>query len=855
MATFDLTFQPRTTTANPAAIRARMEDLDILQARLLGRADDLTGQFGSTATQFTDLVGWNIKGLSEEDYQYWKDAGVAITYAASKIEQWAQYVEEFKDEREAQNTEWFDFRTKKEGEIPADFQGQTITATHPERGGLFGISDASKCRDIYDEVAAKLTELQERERTNYQKFEEHAEDVAEDLREGPTKANVQELIDAGINSWAFYNLDPNRYTMLVDGRELTEENAEEWAEELSSYWSGDKPLDERYHELMLMMSMIGSNAMQAQQGGTGYRSEEIDFLREFYDALEGEDPNSMGVLGVPAQMEGDHLTDEEREHALGVLGDGLLTLSDENLGGSYEYLPRSVRRTAEGPQFYEHGEGEVPYSWVLYQGDVRALSDFFRHTNEDLQGGYELSVNLSMSSGTYTHHIGDSDLIPPEELAPLLDVATRNEDANYYVITGEHPGDDPYADHPALGTDSSGQGVDYADLGVDYTNEERTNVIEGLFTHEWEDGGAAVRGLTDWISEDAASPEDRVPEDENSEIRPELSAEEQRSAEALAALVRHMENPEFSEAMFATGHEVTGDDGVTWRDVAAGHLNPELADSWSDIFVSYMDVFASTEGVGESESSEGHDTRWDDDQNRVYLSPEGRMNFTEFIMGDVDAAHKTYGEVVQYGAESMAEFATDNGPRSHEGSSSYGSLLGLVDVTLNSESERRSNDNTEAVAHANKVRNLVVDTAGGFAGDRNAPGLVVEIAKFLAKEALEVSDNPPDPKMESPREWMAEEDMNHLAISAMAANDPEIMDALEALHPGAVLGEGADRYIPLDPAEWDVNGESQDTVRGNLYDHVDELPWVDGEGSTKSAVDNYLLNMGISWGKWQTSAS
>jgi hypothetical protein len=837
MATFDLTFQPRSTTANPEAIRARIEELNLLQDRLMGRADDLTGQFNTTATQFTDILGWNIKGLSEADYQYWREAGVAIAYAASQLEQWAQYVEEFKDEREAQNTEWFDFRTKKEGEIPADFQGQTITATYPERGGVFGISDESKCRDIYDEVAAKLTELQERERTNYQSFEEHADEVAADLREGPTKANVQALIDAGINPWAFYNLDPGRYTMLVDGQELTAENAQEWADELSSYWSGDKPLDENYHELMLMMSMITTNAMQAQQGGTGYRSEEMDFLQEFYDRLEEESPDHMGAVGIPIQMEGDHLTDEEREHALGMLGDGLLALSDPDIGGGYGDLPASVRNAIDIP-FTD--EEETPGDLTTQEGDARtyaSLSALFAHTSDDMEGGYGLSTRLSLSAGAYIELWGESTehWVSSEEIGTLVDVAARNKDANYYLLTGEH-----------LNPES----------GVDYTDDKPTDALESLFTYEWPDDGASIRSITDWIAEDAATPEERATANENSEVRPELTTEEERSAKALAAIVSLMENPEFSEFIFSTGHDVTGDDGVTWRNVSAGHLNPELADSWSDIFISYMDVFASREGLGSTDDETDYSTRWDNDQNRVYLSPDGRLSFMEAIMGDADAAQKTYNEVVYFGAETMGDFSLDGGTRDHSGANAYGSLLGLVDVALENESEGRTTSHTEAVNHANKVRNAVVDTIGGFAGDRNAPGVIVELAKFLAKEAIEISDNPPaGESIETAGNWMPAEDMQLLAISALAANDPDVMDALEALHPGAVMGEGEDRYIPLDPHEWDINGESQDTARANMYDHVDELPWIDGQGSTKSAVDNFLGNLGIAWGKWETADS
>lgn len=785
-------------------------------------------------------MAWNIRDQSAKELQLWRDAGTAIVYASSMVEMWAQYVEDFKEERSAQMSEWWEFLRTKRAQVPDKYQGQTITATYPEREGLGWLGDENRCRSIYDEVVAKVEDLKERERTNYRAFEENAEDIAEKLRQGPTRENVQALIDAGINSWAFYNLDPNHYTMLVDGRELTEENAQEWAEELESYWSGDKPLDERYHELMLMMSMITSNAMQAQQGGTGYREEEMDFLRAFYAALE-ENPNGNGVLGLPSTMEGRHLSDQDREHALGLLGDGILALSDHRLNGGYYDLPESVRRAAEGPALQSPNSTDI-YMIDEWAEDAGALAELLRHTNPGLEGGYGFSSTLTLSMGLYAGGTeANFDVwLSQEDAGTLLDTSTRNNDANHAILTGEFV-------HPNF-KDKNGEFI--PNTAHDSAKDILDHALTSLFTFDWDDGGESVRGLTDWIAEDAANPEDRVPPDENSEVRPELSPEEQRPAEALAMLVERMEDDDFREAMFSTGHKVTDDD-VTWRDVAAGHLNPELADSWSDVFISYMDVFANTEGLGNASDETDYSTRWDDEQNRVYLSPDGRRHFMEIIMGDTDAAQKTYNEVVYYGAETMEGFSLNSGTRDHSGANTYGSLLGLVDVALENESERRSTDNTEAVNHANKVRGAVVDTIGGFAGDRNASGVVVEVAKFLAKEALEISDNPPSgDTIEAAGDWMPAEDMKLLAISALAANDPDVMDALESLHPGAVMGEGEDRYIPLDPHEWDINEESQNAALANMYDYVDERPWVDGQGTTKSAVDNFLGTLGMAWGKW-----
>ncbi|MFD6095547.1 hypothetical protein ACFVWN_00350 [Nocardiopsis flavescens] len=840
MATFDISLTLRTIDAVPALVRARSADFEELNGRVLGDSENLQSSLDGAAGQFTSLLAWDITTLSAEDRQLWVDAAVALTYAAMVSDQWADHVEEFRDGREELVEEWNTAVTNCEGRVPGKYASSHITLTFPEREGFW--SDENTCRDLYDELVAKRTSIQGRFDTLWNTYQEHAEEIGAMLEEGATKVNVQKLIDGGYANWAFYNLDPNKYTMLVDGRELTDENAREWSTELASYWSGDKPLDDRYHELMLMMAMIGTNAKQAQQGGTGYREEEMDFLRTFYESLEEADPNGNGVLGFPPLMEGDHLSDEEREYALRVLGDGILSLSDHRLGGGYYDLPESVRRAAESPALQPPNSTEF-YPIDEWAEDAGALADLLRHTNPHLEGGTGFSSTLTLSMGLYAGGTeGNFDVwLSEEDAGALLDASTRNNDANHAILTGDfvHPNfKDENGDFtPNLVHGSAEEIIDHA--------------LTSLFTFDWDDDGESIRGLTDWIAEEAADSEDRVPMDESSEIRPELSPEEERSAEALAALVERMEDEDFREAMFSTGHEVTGDDGVTWRDVAAGHLNPELADSWSDVFSSYMDVFANTEGLGDTDSEGDYNTRWDEDQNRVYLSPDGRRHFMEIVMGDPDTAQKTYNEVVYYGAETMGDFSLDSGPRDHQGANTYGSLLGLVDVALENESERRSTDNTEAVNHANKVRSAVVDTIGGFAGDRNASGVVVEVAKFLAKEAITISDNPPaGDSIDTAGDWMPQEDMQLLAISALAANDPDVMEALEELHPGAVIGEGEDRYIPLDPHEWDINEEYQDAAIANMYDYVDERPWVDGEGDTKSAVDNYLGTLGMAWGKW-----
>jgi hypothetical protein len=114
-------------------------------------------------------------------------------------------------------TGWNTVRGEKENAVPGQYQDDVITASYPERGGMWvtgwGAGDENKCRDPYDELASALSALNERESTNWTALQDNATEIREMLEQGPTKADVQKLINAGHADWSFYSIDPGRYTM------------------------------------------------------------------------------------------------------------------------------------------------------------------------------------------------------------------------------------------------------------------------------------------------------------------------------------------------------------------------------------------------------------------------------------------------------------------------------------------------------------------------------------------------------------------------------------------------------------------------------------------------------------------
>ncbi|QKW31734.1 hypothetical protein HUT17_01185 [Nocardiopsis flavescens] len=852
MASFDLSLTLRTTDAIPALIRARTADFEDLNGRVLGDAGDLQAALDGAAGQFTSILAWDISTLSAEDRQLWTDAAVALTYAAMVSDMWADHVEEFREGREELLEEWNTAVADCEGRVPGEYSASRITSTFPERRGFW--SAENTCRDLYEELVEKRTSVSGRFDTLWTAYQEHAEEIGDMLEEGATKVNVQKLIDGGYANWAFYNLDPNRYTMLVDGRELTEENAREWSTELAAYWSGDRPLDDRYHELMLMMAMIGTNAKQAQNTGSGFRSEEIDFLEAFYTnlELEGGGPYT-GVLAVPALMDGDHMSGEEREHALGVLGDGLLTLSDEDLGGGYDLLPESVRRATEGPFLYETGADEPPYLLATYQDDARALSQLLRYTDDELQGGDAFSTNLTLGAGAYMHYWGvegENGWVVSEDLAPLVEVGTRNEDANHYVLTGEYP--DGRETVPGL---------------PDFAPHERTNAVEGLLTYDWHDDGATARGLIDWIAEDALSEDDEVRD---------------RAGTAFEGLMETLTDEAMYEQLVNTGVHITEGDNK-YEDAVFTQFNTELGLGLVDVFDANIYSF-STSDVWESEDVPVAGVgEFDPDSGTVRLGAEERARFMHYLMGGDESAARLIQSVDVYQQVETAAFL-ENG-RPEENARGLGTLQALLEEATERDARDREDDLGHQVERNTAIAEFFVGEAASLSEKIPLIGTAVSKGMELGQDSIVNAIIDGEYEV-VPRGSTYSSEINRIrnfeveALEYVAHHDPskfnevqyngDLQDLVEGgvitvRQNGAVLdaediGEdfvfGADVTVTVekDSNNWnedfrqDGGRWSMDASMGNV---IGDMPFTTSDGRTypgDSRVDQFTGEFGIGYG-------
>jgi len=819
VATFSIFFYARDSYADSKRIYDCAEDLEIFNARLLGRADDLSGSFDSAATQFTDVIAWDIQSLSEEDLQNWRDAAVSVTYAASVTEMWADIVEAFHKERDDQLSTWDSRKTEKENAVPAKYQGDHITASYPEADGFLwtdvGAGDERKCRDLYSELDTVAEGLRTRENDNWQALEDGAEDIKAMLEQGPTPENVRKLMEAGNASWAFVNLDPSRYSeLLVDG-ELSPEDAEEYADELAAYWSGDKPVDDRYHELMLVLSMVGTNARQHQENGTQLDDDEMAFLEEFYAQLEEpylSNGAGAGIMAYPDLMADSDMSEQEQEEALGMLGDGLLALSDPDLGGGYNELPQSFRHAVEGSWINPDAENKTPDLPV--GGDIKALSAFMEHTDDNLQGGYGLSTNLHLTTGAFLDAWGDESdpdgvLPSSEQVSHLVDVASRNTDANYYMLTGEHRNEEA--------------GVDYGDADL------RTQALEGTLTYNWHDGGHTARQLTDWLAEDIHSDD------------PDVS---QRAGDAFAGFMETITDPEMHEALTKTGVEVHEGDNE-YSDASFTQFNGELADSLADIFDAHIYSFAWGDVIGGNDVPNSGIGEFDPEESYVEMGPDERAMYMQLLMGDDETAGRVVNSVDAYQQiESIAFLETGNEASTARGSAQ---LQGLLERALWLESESRGDDLGNEVERKEQIAAFVVDGAGDLSEKIPVIGTAVSKGLELGEESIVNAVIDGDHEV-SPRYPVYTSDdtvrrtFQMETLDFLAQNDPQVFqdntqrgDFRALVDSGVVTIERNGEA--LDPSDITNDFTFDENVTVNVAKETD---WSEFNGPDRGSIDDAL---------------
>jgi hypothetical protein len=650
-----------------------------LHAKISGRSGDFNTIAEPVSIHFQGLVGESLKSVAAENQEAWSSSMMACIHAYGMVQ------------KVIEDVTWY------EGEIEAIKLSLTVALGAMPSTGDDG-EDESLQTAIVEEHNRQAEEA-------WEKLETKCETTEERLREGPTPENIRELIEAGhIGSDIAYATTGDTEYFHFDA-ETGEEVGEALREELEGGGS-DFASVEAY---VALLAALNAKAAARRQDGLELPEEDISFLESLHDELEKiETPEGpQGVLAIPGILgSGENGYSHEDSEALReAIAGAVLTLSDESLGGGFHRLSENIQDAVLGPRM--QGDGyNMAYATGAYAEDLAALGQLMANLPPDAQGGERFSASLTLSMGHMMYELVEHpdsdpmasvmDEIGHSSLWNLLDVSTRNVDANHMVLTQEY-------------TNSYYMSDEAAEI-------INADALEGLLLFQWpedavwsegSDGssGGAVTGLFDWITEDSFSSSEE---------------DQRRAAEATIGLIDFMTDPEHHERLMRTGVEVNNED-YKYPHAGFGQYNGAITDSLAGIFESYIYSFAGQEGFDANGDPDLDWERpndwptWDPESNRLSLSPTERLMFLELIMTNDESAARVHGSSeVFLAAQQMSAIETGD---STDTSRRAATLQGLIDGALHNEAVYRGIDAKEVGTHRDTIYKLVADTALNAAGD------------------------------------------------------------------------------------------------------------------------------------------
>ncbi|WP_160050649.1 MULTISPECIES: hypothetical protein [unclassified Nocardiopsis] len=678
------------------ALIGHKEAFQELHAKISGRS----GEFGTIAqpvsVHFEGLVGEGLKTVATQNQEAWSSAMMACIHAYGVVQKVIEDVKWYEDEIEAIKLAL----TVALGSMPSTGDDD---------------DDASLQAAIVEEHNGQAREA-------WQKLETKCEDTEEQLREGPTPGNIQELIAAGYigGDIAYYTTGDVDYFYYEESDAITMANFFKTAAE--GYEGSLDALDSQ----VALLNALVLRALTAQQKGEELSDNEIEFLEALFAELQIEE-NQVGQLNgestpqdfltfIETLNNSEHIDGQTKGDINRNLANTMLFLSDEDLGGGMEKLPQDVRDLMEIPDFpgvnsLNH-DSDLPGFMDDYSDwgvPFATLSTFLDSAGPGVQGGTEFSTTL-MGAVAATLEIPYFAGEPSDEhFQTIIEVASRNEEANHIIITGE---------------DFEGNAFQHHESHGDLTPEK---ILETFYTHSWEDGGAAVGGITDWISSYKEHGTDE---------------EQDHAGFAAHALIEILtaEDDEGNNVFRDTGNKGGGD-----YELAVTEINPALAESLASVYLSYLDDFSiDTSDSGYEEVGGDREDLYlfhENGDKALLLPNEMRQDFLQLLVANEELSPNIIAATESQERRIIEAFLTHPNVGDRVGGEAAADLRTMLDNALIQEYVDRKQTIDEARNSANNQwqtgYNVFTAVATGLGGGYSNPvGIGAEVIIKILEQPM-----------------------------------------------------------------------------------------------------------------------
>ncbi|MBQ1083455.1 hypothetical protein [Nocardiopsis sp. B62] len=680
-----MTFTPQVPGATSGEAAEVAGEFETLLGNITGQGEDIMTSFKNTSMKFNDLLAEDIRGAGAINHANWEEAALACVVIQDVATQWSEDLEEY--ESSIASLQYL-----------VDNVAPYVSAT-PEPPKV-------SPRELYYQSLQRMADEYWADLTSA------AEWCSERIAGGTSPANVAELVKAGRLGWLPFNIGGSDMPTPIEAEEGIEDG-----EDLEEMLASGEIDQDRYNEIMFVVNLLNERAERAQRNGEKLTDDEIEYLENMYEALEqiGEVDGvegSGGAISIPEIIEQNVENERIRNELLRELGGGMLTLSDERIGGGFSKLPDSIINTVQGPIISPNGL-DITADHEQFGQDLKNLTALLGSASDHLEAGTRFSQDLSLHMGLIlsdeSGDIGptfDGSLVSvlgESSMEILLEVSTRNIAANHELLTGQYENgslDDGRRDQVVrdalLGFLTYGEKFDSEEAGeTDYSKDD------------FERGG--LTAVFDWISDGEVN------------FDPET---QKLAAESMAGLVNFMSDPENHQ--FLMGHADS-----TYE---AGGISRDAADSLADAFTSHIYSFANgasiSDGssIGEPSPGLAAEFGFDSDSGTVVMSAEDRVRFLEVLMTDERSAVNVYSDTSLFGTSQIIRSVEDGSTESYANESAI--LSSIVNAALDNEASYRDIGNQALRAEREQMWDMSTSLISAGISDSKVTSMIPGYGTF-----------------------------------------------------------------------------------------------------------------------------
>lgn len=799
-------FNPTECDIDTGKLESLRTDFQNLHDRICGRSEGYGDVTSSSANRFTDLIAGPIKDMATENQEAWSSAMMACTVAIGAVGEIIEAVEWYEEEIE-------NIRGRFNTAVSASSNVENVTAIE------------ALAAPFNSEAAEAWTTL-----------EQKCEGAEDTLAAGPTPETIRALIEAGhisgdisfatTGDWEMFYFDPDDAESMVHA--IEEAVANGGAGYLASLSGAGGHL--------AVLSQLVQRAIDAQKNGGTLHDNELEFLENMFGEFSGDDGED-DFLGFLDNLENsEHLDESLKDDLRESLSGAMLASSDESIGGGYDNVPDDVRTSIEGP---DSNAVDFNVEYEGWTGGFSNLSNFFSHADNEIQGGVDFSAELT---GTISRTIGyaESELGDPPlsegEFRSMLDVSTRNVEANYAIITGVYPENDGVFEFSSTNRD----------VNLD-------SVLEAFYTHDWDDGGEVAAQLTDWIYDYGISDE---------------RSEERMSTHAAFEIISAITSEPLQEELLNTGFETEG--GNT--NASFTEINEHIAGSLNNLYFAHIEDFSlSTDFKDKHDERWGtphHDLIWSSPMHNandyaMFLDWDTRENFMQFLLANDDlapnvlaASHAHEMEYLNLALTGADDVRTNPDGSPGWSSESLGRRAGAFNDMINGAMAQEYEDRGASQAEARQqyadnwltAYEIVKTGVSTGVGDRGgiATDLVFQLADKPVQSGIEnlaennISDDFLDRDISN---WVHEHDTeltDNVLLQALNVGIDEGFISPEDVSGQLAPPGDTDALLPQNPGEWSGDRNTKIDPMNDLLEKVDNGE-TGGEGGEANPLSSDVM--------------